>query len=83
MDMGSERMVLNALKPVTEGRTVVIVTHKPALLEFVDRIIIMDEGIRVADGPKATIIEAINSGKVPSAAAVRNAHKSMPQPAAA
>lgn len=83
MDMGSERMVLNALKPVTEGRTVVIVTHKPALLEFVDRIIVMDEGIRVADGPKATIIEAINSGKVPSAAAVRNAHKSMPQPAAA
>ena len=52
MDMGSERMVLQALVPAMEGRTVVIVTHRPAVLKYVDRIIVMDEGMKVADGPK-------------------------------
>lgn len=76
MDMGSERTVLNALRPITHGRTVIIVTHKPALLEFVDRIIIFDDGVKVADGPKETIIAALNAGKVTTAQAIRAAQRS-------
>lgn len=75
MDMGSERTVLNALRPITHGRTVIIVTHKPALLEFVDRIIIFDDGVKVADGPKETIIAALNAGKVTTAQAIRAAQR--------
>ncbi|WP_159565963.1 type I secretion system permease/ATPase [Budvicia diplopodorum] len=73
MDMSSERTVLQALAPAMESRTVVIVTHRPALLQFVDRVIVMDEGIKVADGPKDEVIQMLNDGKVPSGASLRSA----------
>lgn len=63
MDMGSERPLMSALGPAMEGRTVIIVTHKPALLQFVERIVVMEDGVKVADGPKEQILQALNSGK--------------------
>jgi ATP-binding cassette subfamily C protein LapB len=79
MDMGSERMVLDALGPAMEGRSVVLVTHKPALLKFVDRVIVIDGGMKVADGPRDEIVAALNSGKVPSAS-VAAARAATPSP---
>jgi ATP-binding cassette subfamily C protein LapB len=73
MDMGSERMVLQALVPAMAGRMVVIVTHRPAILKYVDRIIVMDEGIKVADGPKDEIVALLNDGKIPAASVIREA----------
>ena len=35
-----------------------------SLLALADRVIVMDQGKIVADGPKNEILEAINSGKV-------------------
>lgn len=75
MDMGSERMILNALIPAMEGRTVIIVTHRPAVLKYVDRVIVMDEGVKVADGPREEIISLLNSGKIPAASVLRAAAK--------
>ena len=75
MDMGSERMVLQALVPAMEGRTVVIVTHRPAVLKYVDRIIVMDDGMKVADGPKEEIVTLLNEGKIPAASVLRAATK--------
>ncbi|WP_428944981.1 type I secretion system permease/ATPase [Pantoea sp. FN060301] len=75
MDMGSERMILQALIPAMEGRTVIIVTHRPAVLKYVDRVIVMDEGIKVADGPRDEIISLLNSGKIPAASVLRAAAK--------
>lgn len=75
MDMGSERMVLQALAPVMEGRTVVIVTHRPAVLKYVDRIIVMDEGVKVADGPKDEIVALLNEGKIPAASVLKASAK--------
>jgi len=75
MDMGSERMILQALIPAMEGRTVIIVTHRPAVLKYVDRVIVMDNGIKVADGPRDEIIDLLNSGKIPAASVLRSAAK--------
>ncbi|WP_158283944.1 type I secretion system permease/ATPase [Pseudomonas sp. OV226] len=75
MDMGSERTLMSALGPAMEGRTVIIVTHKPALLQFVERIVVMDDGVKVADGPKEQILQALNSGKIPSGSELRSAAK--------
>lgn len=75
MDMGSERMILQALIPAMEGRTVIIVTHRPAVLKYVDRVIVMDEGVKVADGPREEIISLLNSGKIPAASVLRAAAK--------
>lgn len=75
MDMGSERMILQALIPAMEGRTLIIVTHRPAVLKYVDRVIVMDEGVKVADGPREEIISLLNSGKIPAASVLRAAAK--------
>lgn len=75
MDMGSERTILQALIPAMEGRTVIIVTHRPAVLKYVDRVIVMDEGVKVADGPREEIISLLNSGKIPAASVLRAAAK--------
>ncbi len=75
MDMGSERTVLQALEPVMAGRTVVIVTHRPAILKYVDRIVVMDDGLKVADGPKEAIVSLLNEGKIPAASVLREAAK--------
>jgi hypothetical protein len=71
MDMCSERLVLKACRPVTDVRMVNIVTHKPALFEFINRIVIFDDGVKVADRPKADVVAALNAGKVATAQAVR------------
>ncbi|WP_227317611.1 type I secretion system permease/ATPase [Cedecea davisae] len=75
MDMGSERTVLQALEPVMAGRTVVIVTHRPAILKYVDRVVVMDEGMKVADGPKDEVVRLLNEGKIPAASVLREAAK--------
>lgn len=75
MDMGSERMVLQALAPVMADRTVIIVTHRPAVLNYVDRVIVMDEGMLVADGPKDEIVRRLNEGEIPAASVLRAAAK--------
>jgi len=41
-----------------------LVTHQPALLELVNRLIVLDRGRVVADGPKASVLAALNSGQV-------------------
>jgi ATP-binding cassette subfamily C protein LapB len=41
-----------------------MVTHRTSLLELADRIIVLDGGRIVADGPKATVVEALRQGKI-------------------
>ena len=46
-----------------------MITHRPSLLELVDRLIVMDEGQVVADGPKDIVVQQLKSGKIPAAQA--------------
>lgn len=61
MDTQTEVVFLDHLKRATEGQALVVVTHRPSLLALVDRIIVVDDGKVVADGPKAQILEALSS----------------------
>lgn len=56
MDVMTEAKVIDRLKDEVEGRTLVVVTHRKSLLDLVDRVIVMDDGRIVADGPKAEIV---------------------------
>lgn len=60
-DMHSEAALMARLATETAGRTLVIVTHRTALLELVDRVIVIDQGRIVADGPKSEMIKARKS----------------------
>ena len=69
MDAQSESLLVRRLKALLPGRTIVLITHRPTLLELVDRLVVMDEGQIVADGPKDAILRQLQSGSVPSAQA--------------
>ncbi|WIO75535.1 type I secretion system permease/ATPase [Porticoccaceae bacterium LTM1] len=64
MDMGSENRIREQLKEVTEGKTLILATHKSSMLELVDRLIVMDSGRVVADGPKEKVLAALKEGKL-------------------
>ena len=68
MDGTTEEAVKGRLGPFLKGRTVVLVTHRPSLLDLVDRIIVIDRGQIVADGPKAQVLETLRKPEVNSAA---------------
>jgi ATP-binding cassette subfamily C protein LapB len=59
MDTMSERVFIDQMKIQAADKTVIIVTHRPALLELVDRIIVLDRNGVQADGPKARVMAAL------------------------
>ncbi len=64
MDQGSEMRVKRALAEFARDKTLIITTHKLGMLELVDRILVIDRGRLVADGPKAQILEALRAGNI-------------------
>jgi len=69
MDAQSEASFIHHLRSAVHGQTLVIVTHRPALLDVVDRIIVVDGGRILADGPKAKVLAALAGRPQPSQAA--------------
>lgn len=64
MDHSSEEGVKQRLGALGRDKTILIVTHRTSLLELVDRIIVIDGGRVVADGPKAQVVEALRQGRI-------------------
>jgi len=64
MDHQSEDALKTRLRSFAKGKTVVLVTHRSSLLELVDRLIVIDSGQIMADGPKAQVVEALQSGRI-------------------
>jgi len=64
MDELSENTFKKNLLTIIKDKTVIIVTHKPSLLSIVDRLIVVEDGKIVADGPKEKIIASF--GKKPT-----------------
>ena len=64
MDSSTEEVLKARLAAYAQGRTMVLVTHRNSLLDLVDRLIVIDRGKVVADGPKAQITDALRTGKV-------------------
>ena len=67
MDNGSENRLKNRLATELEGRTLVLVTHRASLLNLVDRVIVLDNGRMVADGPREQVLKALAGGQIKSA----------------
>lgn len=64
MDHQSEEQLKRNLRAFAAQKTLILVTHRTALLELVDRLIVIDNGQIVADGPKAQVVEALQQGRV-------------------
>ena len=67
MDDATTMLLISRLKPYVENKTLVLVTHKAILLNLVDRLIVMDGGHIVADGPRDEIIKLLSDHKIKAA----------------
>ena len=64
MDNASEEHIKKMLSEYVKNKTMLVVTHKMSLLSLVDRIIVMDSGRIVADGPKESVLDALKQGRL-------------------
>jgi ATP-binding cassette subfamily C protein LapB len=67
MDFSTEAQVTARLSAFAQDRTLVVVTHRTSLLSLVNRVIVVDAGKIVADGPRDRIMEALQSGRIAKA----------------
>ena len=64
MDNTTEAQFKSKFGQWLEGKTLVLVTHRASLLTMVDRVIVMDGGRILADGPKEQVLEALKQGQI-------------------
>ncbi len=64
MDFSSEQQFKQRLKALAAHKTVLIVTHRNSLLDLADRVIVIDDGRVVADGPRDQVIQALQGGRI-------------------
>jgi ATP-binding cassette subfamily C protein LapB len=64
MDNKTEENFKQSLKESAQGKTMLLVTHKGSLLSLVDRLILLDNGKIIADGPRDLVLKALAEGKL-------------------
>jgi ATP-binding cassette subfamily C protein LapB len=68
MDFSTEAQITQRVSAFAQDKTVVLVTHRTSMLAMVSRVIVIDGGKIVADGPRDRIMEALAGGRVARAA---------------
>ncbi len=56
LDSESEKLVQDALEKLMQGRTSIVVAHRLSTVASLDRIVVLDQGKIVEDGPHAELI---------------------------
>ena len=56
LDIPSERLVQSALRTVLSGRTAVIIAHRLSTVAIADRVLVLDRGRIVEDGPPGDLM---------------------------
>jgi ATP-binding cassette, subfamily C, bacterial LapB len=78
LDEGTERHFLANLRQWLGKRSLIVATHRYGVLELVDRVIVLDGGRIVADGPRDAVLrllqEKVGSSQPPSRPAPTDAH---------
>lgn len=64
MDTATEKQIIDALPEYTRDKTIVLITHRTSLLPLIDRLIVLDNGQIVADGPRDVVLEKLSDGRV-------------------
>jgi ATP-binding cassette subfamily C protein LapB len=59
MDRQTEKMFIDRIKNIIEDKTLIVVTHKTSLLQLVDRVIIVEDGKIILDGPKEEVFNKL------------------------
>ncbi|WDP89256.1 MAG: type I secretion system permease/ATPase [Desulfobacter sp.] len=62
MDYATETRIVKNLAQASRGRTAIVITHKPSMVAIVDRLIVMEGGRVVMDGPKEEVLRQLGGG---------------------
>ena len=68
MDFSTEAQITAKVTAFASDKTVVLVTHRTSMLAMATRVIVIDGGKVVADGPRDRIMEALSTGRIARAA---------------
>ena len=58
MDRQTENAFIKRMKNLITNQTVIMITHKMSILPLVDRVIVIDNGKIIADGPKDVVLKS-------------------------
>ena len=64
MDNDAENRLKQRLGETLAGKTLLLVTHRASLLSLVERLIVLDGGRLLADGPKDEVLKALADGRI-------------------
>lgn len=64
MDNKTESGLKRKLTDIIKGKTLIVITHRASLLDLVERVVVLDSGTIIADGPKASVMDDIKSGQL-------------------
>lgn len=64
LDQSAEEALIRRLKDATADCTVLVATHRQSLLALVDRVVVLDVGRVVADGPRDEVLTALREGRI-------------------
>jgi ATP-binding cassette subfamily C protein LapB len=60
MDLASERHLIGCLRQaIAPDVTLILSTHRYSMLDLIDRLIVIENGKLIADGPKEQVIAAL------------------------
>lgn len=59
MDNATEAVIRNRLLDYTRDKTLLLITHKASMLRLVERLIVIDEGRLIMDGPKEKVMQRL------------------------
>lgn len=68
MDSMMEQHIGATLKEYCQERTLVLITHRTSLLALVDRLVVLDQGQVIADGPRDQVLASLKKGQLRRAA---------------
>jgi ATP-binding cassette subfamily C protein LapB len=63
LDARAEQQFIKSISATATDRTLLLITHKMDLLSLVDRIIVLEKGKLVIDGPKDVVLQKLKGGK--------------------
>lgn len=64
MDVQAENAFTRHIREQIKDKTFILITHRQHLLTLVDRLILVDQGRIIMDGPRDKVIEALAKGRV-------------------
>ena len=83
MDINGEKILIDKLKRQLITQTIVMITHRASIIDLVDRVIVIDGGKVVAQGPKSDFMKPQNPAPAAPAAQAAPAQPPHSEPAAA